>query len=110
MKSIINNKKDTKEYMEKYTTTNKPITKKPFNGKTIEQYWTDLISKNLVGRKITKVEYISEEEVKDNMWHARPIAIQLDDKEWIIPMIDDEGNDGGAMSTTFKELGTIPVL
>ena len=90
--------------------TNKPITRKPFNGKTIEQYWTDLISKNLVGRKITKVEYISEEEVKDNMWHARPIAIQLDNKEWIIPMIDDEGNDGGAMSTTFKELGTIPVL
>ena len=41
--------------------TNKPITREPFNGKTIEQYWTDLISKNLVGRTITRVEYVSQE-------------------------------------------------
>jgi len=81
---------------------------KNYSKQKVEQYWTDLISKNLVGRKITKVEYISEEEVKDNMWHARPIAIQLDDKEWIIPMIDDEGNDGGSISTNTTDI--IPTL
>jgi len=25
-------------------------------------------------------------------------------------MMDDEGNDGGAISTTFDDLGTIPVI
>ena len=79
-------------------------------GKTVEQYWTDLISKHLVGRKITKVEYLPEDEMKDNMWYKRPIAIRLDNGHWIVPMMDDEGNDGGAMSTTFKDLSTIPVI
>tara|TARA_Y100001951_G_scaffold37687_1_gene29696 strand:+ start:554 stop:808 length:255 start_codon:yes stop_codon:yes gene_type:complete len=78
--------------------------------KTTEQYWTDLIRENLVGRTISGVEYITEIEMKDNMWYKRPIAIQLDNKYWIIPLMDDEGNDGGAMSTTFKKLGTIPVI
>ena len=88
----------------------KVIKEKPFNGKTVEKYWTDLVAKNLVGRKITKVEYIPKEEAEDSMWYKRPIAIQLDGGHWLVPMQDDEGNDGGAMSTTFKELGTIPVI
>ena len=88
----------------------KVIKDKPFNGKTVEQYWTDLISKNLVGRKITSVEYLSEIEMEDNGWYKRPIAIQLDNEHWLVPMMDDEGNDGGAVSSTFKDLGTIPVI
>ena len=79
-------------------------------GKPVEQYWTDLISKNLVGRKITKVEYIPTEEMKENMWYNRPIAILLDNKDWIFPTMDDEGNDGGAIHTTIKELQCIPVI
>ena len=79
-------------------------------GKTPEQYWTDKIAKHLVGRKITKVEYLPEDEMKDNMWYKRPISILLDDEHWITPLMDDEGNDGGAMCTTFKDLGTIPVI
>ena len=75
-----------------------------------EKYWTDKVAKHLVGKTITKVEYIGDEEMKDSMWYKKPIAIQLDNKYWLIPMMDDEGNDGGAMSTTFKELGTIPVI
>lgn len=79
-------------------------------GKPVEQYWTELIAKHLVGRKITKVEYIPTEEMDENMWYKRPISILLDDKIWITPIMDDEGNDGGAMSTTIKELRTIPVI
>ena len=78
--------------------------------KTTEQYWTDKVAKNLVGKKITRVEYMTEIEMEDNMWYKRPIAIQLDNKYWLIPMMDDEGNDGGALSTSFKDLGTIPVI
>ena len=79
-------------------------------GKPVEQYWTELIAKHLVGKKITKVEYIPTEEMKENMWYKRPISIQLDNGHWITPIMDDEGNDGGAMCTTIKELGTIPVI
>jgi hypothetical protein len=79
-------------------------------GKTVEQYWTDKIAKHLIGRKITKVEYIPTEEMDENMWYKRPISILLDDGHWITPIMDDEGNDGGAMCTTIKELRTIPVI
>ena len=88
----------------------KVIKDAPFNGRTPEQYWTDLISEHLVGKTITKVEYIDNAEMEENMWHKRPIAIQLDNKHWLIPMMDDEGNDGGAISTTIGELQTIPVI
>jgi hypothetical protein len=79
-------------------------------GKSVEKYWTDKIAKNLVGRKITRVEYVSDKEVEESMWYRKPIAICLDNKYWLVPMSDDEGNDGGALSTTFKDLGTIPVI
>ena len=79
-------------------------------GKPVEQYWTEKIAKHLVGKTITKVEYIPVPEAEKNMWYKRPIAIGFDDGHWIVPMMDDEGNDGGAMSTTFKGLDTIPVI
>ena len=79
-------------------------------GKPVEQYWTELIAKHLVGKTITKVEYMTRVEMEDSGWYKRPIAIQLDNKYWLVPMMDDEGNDGGAISTTFEKLGTIPVI
>ena len=80
------------------------------NGQTSEEYWTDKISKNLIGRKITKIMYMDKEEMEDNLWHKRPVSIELDGKYWLVPMMDDEGNDGGAIATTFNDLGTIPVI
>ena len=79
-------------------------------GKPVEQYWTEKIAKHLVGKKITKVEYIPRDEAEENMWYKRPIAILLDDRDWIYPTMDDEGNDGGAMFTTYKDLPCIPVI
>lgn len=75
-----------------------------------EEQWTSLISENLVGRTITKVEYLPIEEMEEAGWYKRPIAIGLDNGHWIVPIMDDEGNDGGAMSTTFRNLSTIPVI
>ena len=79
-------------------------------GKTVEEYWTDKIAEHLVGKKITKVEYIPRDEADENMWHNRPIAILLDDTHWIFPTMDDEGNDGGAIHTTMTTLKCIPVI
>ena len=83
---------------------------KNYTKEEVEKYWTKKISENLIGRKITKVEYIDDKEMEDNMWYKRPVAICLDNKYWLIPMMDDEGNDGGAISTTFDDLRTIPVI
>lgn len=88
----------------------KVIKDEPFNGRTIEQYWTEHVGEHLIGKTITKVEYIPDFEMEDNMWYKRPIAIQLDYKHWLVPMMDDEGNDGGAISTTFPGLQVIPVI
>ena len=81
-----------------------------FSKEEIEKYWTAKISKHLVGKTITKVEYIGDNEMEENMWYKKPIAIQLDNKHWLIPMMDDEGNDGGAIQTTISEIETIPVI
>lgn len=76
-----------------------------------ENYWTDKISKKLVGKTITKVGYLSVDETEDRMWYKRPCCIQLDNQYWLIPMADDEGNDGGSVSVSFmKGLTTIPTL
>ena len=78
-------------------------------GKPVEQYWTEKITKHLVGKTITKVEYMTDEHSEKMDWYKKPITIQLDNDHWIIPMMD-EGNDGGAIATTFEGLDTIPVI
>ncbi len=77
---------------------------------SIENYWTNLISDKLVGKTITKVQYVSKEQAEENMWYKSPIAIQLNNRDWIFPMSDDEGNDGGSIGTSIKGLGIIPTL
>ena len=75
------------------------------------KYWTDYVSKKLVGRKIVKVEYFSSKEAEESMWYNRPVAMLLDDGKWLYPMRDDEGNDGGAMGVSGdKGSDTYPVL
>ena len=76
----------------------------------ITKNWEGKISEKLVGRTIVKVEYLTQEETDKNYWYKRPIALGLDDGNWLIPMADDEGNDGGSIATSFKELDTIPVM
>ena len=79
-------------------------------GKPVEQYWTELIAKHLVGKKITKIEYLPKEVMEEWDWHKRPVTIHLDDKTILVAQMDDEGNDGGAIFTNIKGLETIPVI
>lgn len=78
--------------------------------KNPRKYWTDKVDKYLVGRTIVKVEYLPKEEVEEYLWSNTPIAIHLNDGGILIPSMDDEGNDGGAILTNYKELLTIPVI
>ena len=61
-----------------------------------------------MGRKIVKVEWMTEGESENIGWHSRPLCMQLDDGTWIFPMADDEGNDGGALAVGESE--TLPVF
>lgn len=80
------------------------------NEQSIQEYWTEKINKELLGRKITKIEYLTQKELDDNMWDKSPIAIELDNKIWLVPMADDEGNNGGSISTNIKNLPVIPTI
>lgn len=82
------------------------------NKKDREEYWNNKAEKLLLGRQIVKVEYLSDEEAEEGMWYSKPVCFQLDDGTWLMPMRDDEGNDGGALSVVNdkSELGCLPVL
>ena len=71
--------------------------------------WTDRF-KFLVGCKIIKVDYMSNEECEDLGWYKRPIQIHLDNGAILSPQADDEGNNGGALFTTSKVESCLPVM
>jgi len=59
----------------------------------------------LKGRKIVEVRYMTKKEADQWGWYNRPVVLFLDDKTFLVPMRDDEGNDGGAIHCTAVEHG-----
>ena len=53
--------------------------------------------KNLIGKRIVGVRYLTKEETDASAWYSAPIVIELEDGQALIPQQDDEGNDGGAL-------------
>lgn len=76
---------------------------------TINTYFSR-INKHLLGRTITRVSYLTQEEADDLGWRHQPIVLELDDGSFIYPMRDSEGNDGGALATGYRDLPIIPEL
>ena len=74
----------------------------------VETKWTKKAEKLLLGKKITQVRYLHKDEAEEMLWDSRPVVFKLDDGTWIMPMRDDEGNDGGALAVGPDE--TLPVL
>lgn len=77
---------------------------------SIENKWTNIANKMLVGRKIVGTRYLTKAEKESLGWHSRPIVLILDDGTLIFPATDDEGNDGGALFTTNKQDPVIPLI
>ena len=66
----------------------------------------------LVGKKITSVGYMTEEEARNVGYDFRPLIMFLDEEEWIFPCSNKTNIDGGALfgaSESGEEL-TFPVL
>ena len=63
--------------------------------------------KQLLGRTISNIRFMTEEEMNNNGWSQRGIVFILDDGNIIYPMSDEEGNDSGAMGTSYNSLEVI---
>ena len=62
------------------------------------KHWTKIAENTLLGRQISKVEYMSNEECNNYVWYKKPITFILDNGTRVIAMQDDEGNDGGVIT------------
>lgn len=63
--------------------------------------------KQMLGRTITNIRYMSEQECNNNMWDKRGVVIELDDGNILYPMCDEEGNNSGVIGTSYNNLQTI---
>ena len=78
--------------------------------KVMKKRWQDKAEKILLGKHIIKEEWMTDEECEDLGWNKRPIQIHLDSGAILSPQADDEGNDGGALFTGWKDESLAPVL
>ena len=62
----------------------------------IETRWTETAWTVLKGRTIEDVRYMTQKEADAEGWSKRPLVMFLDSGDWIVPMQDDEGNNGGS--------------
>jgi len=76
----------------------------------LDTRWNKIAQKQLLGKKIKAVSYMTEKEADSMGWSKRPVVIELEDGTHFFPSMDDEGNDGGALFTSDKENPTLPVL
>ena len=74
--------------------------------------WIDLAKHYLLNKRIVDIEYLDDETKEDYMWYSKPVVLILDDGSKLIPMQDDEGNDGGAFCyiSREKQEHTLPVI
>ena len=74
--------------------------------------WEESISKQLVGRKIVEVRWMTKEEADESYWDYQPVLLILDDGTALCPMDSDEGNEAGSIACMGEkvEVETIPVM
>jgi hypothetical protein len=77
---------------------------------TITKKWEDRCSKFLVGKTIKSVRYQFTCEMKDMGWSKKSLVIFFTDGSYLFPSSDDEGNNAGALFTSYKGLEGIPTI
>jgi len=65
-------------------------------------------TKELVGKTIAAVRYLTDEEMNAYGWYSRCPVIFLEDGSAIIPMSDEEGNEGGVFEILSDDRVVIP--
>jgi len=75
--------------------------------------WQKEAEKQLLGRKIVALRWMSTQEAEAMDWFNRPIILKLDNDTFLVPQSDDEGNDGGALwihQENENEWNVMPVM
>ncbi len=72
--------------------------------------WQKKIEKQLCGRTIVSVRYMTPQEAESSGWYYQPLLIIFDDGSAICPMDSDEGNDAGSIAVFQGTAKTEPVL
>ena len=74
--------------------------------------WQKKIEKQLCGRTIVSVRYMTPSEAESSGWYYQPILLILDDGTALCPMDSDEGNEAGSIACIGDnvEVETIPVM
>jgi hypothetical protein len=78
----------------------------------LQDVWTKEAKRVLLGRKITSVRYMTDDEAEVLGWSKRSIVLTLDNKILCYMSMDDEGNDGGSMFYDWEDgtQGVLPTL
>ena len=77
----------------------------------IRGYWNEKAEKALLGKKIINVRYMTREEAEQSDWYSCPVVFELSDGTIIIPMADDEGNNGGSLDIQNNDVvNVLPVI
>jgi hypothetical protein len=79
------------------------------NDEKLEKFWNKKVQ-TLVGKKIIKAEYISDEKTRNFFWNHKSLEITFDDGTSMILSSDDEGNEAGSAFTTIDNLEIIPKI
>lgn len=76
-----------------------------------EKHWNEKVQ-TFVGKTVKSVRYLNHAEWSSEFddWYSVPVVIEFTDGTYIIPMRDDEGNNGGSLMTNLDGLETIPTL
>lgn len=105
-KSIKNTHKITD--MGKQEKANKQTNSLQYDDRTIK--WEERCAQILVGKTIKSVRYQYTCEMKDMGWSKKSLIIFFTDGSFIFPSSDDEGNNAGAIFTSFEGIEGIPTL
>jgi len=73
-------------------------------------HWGNLAHKFLVGKRITHVRYMTDDELDHMGWDTANLVIFFDDNSHIFASMDDEGNDSGVLFTSEPNLECIPSI
>jgi len=72
--------------------------------------WGSKATKKFMGRRVKIIRWLNPAEVEQLGWHYSAPVIIFDDDSYIIASRDDEGNDAGALFTSFEDLPVLPVI
>jgi len=74
------------------------------------EIWRQLSLEKLKGRTVMDVRYLTDDEMEDLGWYEKSLVIFFEDDSFIFASADDEGNNAGALFTSWPDLDIIPTI